>query len=135
MTVQLGESPVQAPVHPANMPVASAVAVTVATAPAAPEAVQLSVVQATGVPLSVMLSVPGPILSAVSEPFPPGFGRKLAATELSALRAKLQVGEVPEQAPDQPEKLELLPAAAVSVTTVPSGWTVLQGCCRAGQCR
>ena len=45
---------------------------------------------------------------------------KVAVTVFDAFIVTVQVGAVPEQAPDHPEKVEPRPARPVSVTTVPA---------------
>jgi hypothetical protein len=54
------------------------------------------------------------------------FGWKEASTAAAAFSVTEQVGALPVQAPDHPEKLELPSGSAASVTCVPSGCVVLQ---------
>ncbi len=52
---------------------------------------------------------------------------KVAVTEVLEFIATLQVGEVPEHAPDHPAKAEFPSGVAVRVTTVPAANVVAAG--------
>lgn len=103
--------PEHAPLHPPNIELAPADAVSVTCVPWAKLAEH---VVGQSMPAGLLFTVPGPETLTVS----PCVGLNCAVTALAAITATLQV-PIPEHAPLHPLKIELARGEAVSVTSVP----------------
>jgi hypothetical protein len=116
VTVHVVELPEQSPDQPVKIEPADAVAVSVTSEFSSNEVVHVAPQLIPG-GADVTVPDPEPDFVTVRVCGVP----KTAVTSRAALIVSVQVVLVPEQSPDQPTKLELPPpAAAVSVTTVPS---------------
>ena len=105
--------PVQAPDQPANVEVASGVAVRVTTVPESKEAEQ---VEPQSMPAGAEVTAPPPVPTFETES--EWVTRvKVAVTDFAESTVAVQV-PVPVQAPDQPAKVEVASGVAVRVTTV-----------------
>jgi hypothetical protein len=109
-------APEQAPLHPAKVDPAFAVAVKVTAVPAAKFALQ---VREQLMPPGTLVSEPEPLPENVTDRVKlEGTVLKVAVTDCAALMVTLQT-PVPVQAPLQPAKVDPAVAAAVKVTAVP----------------
>jgi hypothetical protein len=107
--------PEQSEDHPVNADPAAAVAVSVTRVPS-PKFAEHVDPQLMPAGLDVTVPLPAPAFVTVSACGKPN----VAVTSRAWLIVTWHVVLVPEQSPDQPEKLDPPPAAAVSVTSVPS---------------
>lgn len=103
--------PEHAPLHPLNVELAPAEAVSVTCVPSSKLAEH---VDGQLIPAGLLVTVPVPETVTVSL----CVGLKVAVTALAAITVTLQA-RVPEQAPLHPPNVELAPGEAVSVTCVP----------------
>ncbi len=115
VTWQVELEPEQSPDQPVNADPADAVAVSVTTAPS-PKLAEHVAPQLIPLGLESTEPLPAPARVTVSVCGTP----KVAVTSRAWLIVTWHVVLVPEQSPDQPEKLDPPPAVAVSVTIVPS---------------
>jgi hypothetical protein len=115
VTWQVAIGPVQSPDQPVNADPAAWVAVSVTRVPS-PKLAEHVDPQLIPAGLDVTVPLPAPALVTVSVCGKP----KVAVTSRAWFIVTWHVVLVPEQSPDQPEKLDPPPAAAVSVTSVPS---------------
>jgi hypothetical protein len=106
--------PVQAPLQPANVDPAAALAVSVTTVPLLKLALQML---PQLIPVGLLVTVPVPVPALVTLNLNAGT-LNVAVTDFAALIVTLQV-PVPLQAPLQPANVDPAAALAVSVTTVP----------------
>jgi phage tail protein X len=113
--------PEQAPLQPAKVDPAAAVAVKVTIVPLVKLALQvLGQVMPAGLLLTLPLPVPASVTVSANVT-----ALNVAVTALAAVMVTLQV-PVPEQAPLQPAKVDPADAVAVRVTTVPLAKLALQ---------
>lgn len=109
------------PDQPVKIEAAPAVAVSVTSVFGAYDSEQ-SVPQSMPVGAEVTVPLPEPLFATVTV----GRSTKLALTDRASLIVKVQVFELPVQAPDHPSKCEFADAVAVSVTVLPPGNDPLQ---------
>lgn len=117
VSVQVLEVPLQAPLQPAKLlpPEAAAVSVTLV-----PEEILAEQVLPQEMPPTLLVTVPDPVPALVTERvYELALAVKVAVTDRAADIVTMQVLEVPEQAPLQPEKVYPPLAAAVNVTPDP----------------
>jgi phage tail protein X len=103
--------PEHAPLHPANIELAAAEAVSVICVPCTKPAEH---VVGQLMPVGLLVTLPDPETVTVSV----WVGSNVAVTALAAITATLQA-RVPEQAPLHPPNVEFGPGEAVRVTSVP----------------
>jgi hypothetical protein len=124
LTVQVVAEPEQAPLQPVKLDVGDGAAVSVTDVPSAKLAEQ---VDGQLMPAGELVTLPDPAPAFVTVRVRcTGAVVKVAATFRAALMVTVHVVALPEQSPDQPAKVELPEAAAVSVTDVPSTNVALQ---------
>lgn len=112
-----GAMPVHVPDHPLKVEPAAGVAVRVTAEPFGKAAVQVA---PQLMPAGLLVTVPVPVPASTTVSWTAGAVSNVAVTVVSAAKATVHV-PVPEQAPDQPVKLDPAAGAGVSTTEVPIG--------------
>jgi hypothetical protein len=121
MEITHGPVPAHAPDQPANVDVASGVAVRVTVLSAGNLASQVAPQE---IPAGVETTVPVPLPASLT--FSAGFRRKLARTDLAASIVTVQVPPAPAHAPDQPANVDVESGTAARVTVAPASKAALQ---------